>query len=492
MQARASGILMALTSLPTPHGIGDLGPAARRFADFLARGQQRVWQLLPLGPVGYGFSPYASLSAFAIEPALISLDDLVRDGWLEQADLEGAPSGDPDRVDHAGATAWKRERLERAFARASERDLPGWMTAFFEQAAAWLEEWVLFISIKEDLGDRPWIEWPESFRDRHDHALAHARETLASRLQFHRFVQALAFQQLTELKQHANARGVALFGDVPIYVAHDSADTWGNRHLFWLDGRGYPVAVAGVPPDAFSTTGQRWGNPLYAWSEHHRTGFRWWVDRMAMASTCFDLVRIDHFRGLAACWAIPSHLPDGRGGTWIPSPGDALLGAIESRLGRFGLIAEDLGIITPDVDALRHRHGIPGMKVLQFAFGSDDRNPHLPANVTVDTVMYTGTHDNDTSRGWYEAAPGLDRHRFLNLAGTDGSRPALDLMRLSLESRAWLAVTPLQDLLELGNEARMNLPGTTEGNWQWRLRPEALTDGLAEGLAGFTRSTGRA
>jgi len=491
MHARASGILMALTSLPSPHGIGDLGPSARQFAEFLASGQQRVWQLLPLGPVGYGFSPYASLSAFAIEPALISLDDLVRDGWLENSDLEGAPSGDSEHVDHARATAWKREGLERAFARCEGQPLPDWMTTFFIQAASWLEDWVLFISIKESLGDRPWIEWPETFRDRHDHALVHARNELTSRIQFHRFIQALAFQQLTALKQHANACGIALFGDVPIYVAHDSADTWAHRHLFWLDGRGYPVAVAGVPPDAFSVTGQRWGNPLYAWSEHHRTGFHWWVERMAMASTCFDLVRIDHFRGLAACWAIPSHLPDGRGGSWIPSPGDALLNAVESRLGRFGLIAEDLGIITPDVDALRMRHAIPGMKVLQFAFGSDSRNPHLPSNVTPDTVIYTGTHDNDTTVGWFRQAPSQDRHAFLSMAGTDGSRPALDLMRIAMESRAWLAVTPLQDILELGNEARMNLPGTTEGNWTWRARGSALTKELAEGLAGFTRATGR-
>jgi len=491
---RRSGILLHPTSFPGD-GVGDLGAQAYRFVDWLALAGQTLWQLLPLVATGEGGSPYNGLSAFAGNTLLISADLLVEDALLDEDEARAPRGFDPARADFTGSAAWKEPLLCRAHAafRASgSAGLHARFAGYRQREAAWLDDWTLFRALRDELGC-PWTAWPEPLRARHPAALAEARERMAGRIECHAFAQFLFDRQWAELRRYANGRGIYLVGDVPIFVAHDSVDVWANPSLFELDAEGRPTVVSGVPPDYFSETGQRWGNPLYRWDELERTGYRWWVERFRRTLEMVDVARIDHFRGFESYWEVPAHEDTALHGRWMPGPGTRLFAAVERELGPLPLIAEDLGIITPEVEALRDDLKLPGMRVLQFAFGEDDpENPHLPANYIRDTVAYTGTHDNNTALGWYrdEATPraraALDR-----LSGGSGAEPGWEMIEVVLRSDAGLAVIPLQDVLGLGSEARMNRPGSRSGDWMWRFGEGALTRELAGRLREITAASGR-
>jgi len=494
---RASGILLHPTALPGPYGIGDLGPAAYQFVDFLAAAGQSYWQILPLGPTGYGDSPYQTFSAFAGNPLLVSPQTLVEDGLLPTAALGDTPAFPDDHVDYERAIPYKRGLLEQAFAHYRRDGSPDLRRAVDEFAArhAWLEPFALFMALKDAHDGRPWTEWEQDIAARAPEALAHWRARLARAIQGHIYNQYLFFRQWGRLKSYAAGKGIRVIGDAPIFVAHDSADCWERRELFYLKPDGQPLVVAGVPPDYFSATGQRWGNPLYRWDVLAATGYAWWIERLRAVLATVDVLRLDHFRGFAGYWAIPGDAPTAETGSWEPGPGIPFFEAVEKALGRLPIIAEDLGVITPDVVALRDRFGFPGMKVLQFAFGGDALNGDLPHNYERAYVVYTGTHDNDTSAGWYAAATPREREHVRAYAHSDASDPAAitwDLVRLAQASVADTAVVPLQDLLGLGNDARMNLPGQPGGNWQWRYTAGMLTEDLSGRVAALGQLYGRA
>lgn len=494
---RASGILLHPSSLPGPWGIGDLGPMAYRFVDFLAAAGQTLWQVLPLGPTGYGDSPYQCFSAFAGNPLLINIDDLIDHGLVTSAEARAALGGLPgDRVDFGALIPAKQALLRSSFERFRSRHGTRFhqaYTAFCAANAEWLADYALFMAIKEAQGGGSWHNWRPELRDRRPVALEWARRELAGVIEYHQYVQFLFFRQWQALKEYANQRGVLIIGDVPIFVADDSADVWANRDLFFLDANGMPTVVAGVPPDYFSATGQRWGNPLYRWEKMAASGYRWWVARMRQAFTLYDVLRLDHFRGFEAYWEVPASAPTAIEGRWAPGPGADLFKTLQAELGDLPIIAEDLGLITPEVDALRLAFDLPGMKVLQFAFGDDATNPYLPHNYTANYVVYTGTHDNDTSVGWFTTLDANTRAAVLTYLGRDEQTVdiAWDLMRLGLASVANYAITPLQDVLRLGSEARMNTPGRLGGNWAWRCPAEALSEELARQLRQLTRAYGR-
>ena len=491
--ARSSGILLHPTSLPGPYGIGDLGGHAYRWIDFLAGARQHFWQVLPLGPTGYGDSPYQCFSAFAGNPLLISLEPLAEAGWLRREELHPPSSFPQDKVDYGAVIPYKRDRLHRAYWGFRQRALEGDWTAFhaFCQAEAhWLDDFALFMALKDHF-QTAWNEWPRDIRLRQPQAMEHYRRTLANEIDEHRFIQWLFFQQWDALKMYAHKQGIRIIGDIPIFVAYDSADVWAHPDLFYLDEEGHPTVVAGVPPDYFSPTGQLWGNPLYRWDVLAQQGYRWWIDRLRATLRMVDIVRLDHFRGFAAYWEIPAGMPTAEIGRWVPGPGDELFRALREALGELPIIAEDLGVITPDVEALRERWGFPGMKVLQFAFSGPD-NPYLPHNYTsTNWVVYTGTHDNDTTIGWFRQLDEETRAYVRAYLDRDGSDIAWDLMRLAWQSVAKLAVVPLQDVLRLGSEARMNTPGRLGGNWAWRFRWDQVTLALGEALADMTHVYGR-
>ena len=492
---RASGILLHPTSLPGPYGIGDLGPSAYRFVDVLAAAEQSYWQILPLGPTGYGDSPYQTFSAFAGNPSLVSPQLLVDDGLLPAPALDDAPSFPTDRVDYGRVIPYKRRLLEQAFAHYLRDGSPEARRAVEDFAAAnrsWLAPFALFMALKDAHDGRPWTEWEPDIAARESAALARWDEQLAHAIQGHIYSQYLFFQQWARLKGYAAEKGVRIIGDAPIFVAHDSADCWAHRELFYLEPDGQPSVVAGVPPDYFSATGQRWGNPLYRWDVMAADGYAWWIERLRAVLATVDVLRLDHFRGFAGYWAIPGDAPTAERGTWEPGPGAPFFAAVERALGRLPIIAEDLGVITPDVEALRDRYGFPGMTILQFAFGSGPRNPYLPHNFRPASVVYTGTHDNDTTAGWYATATEEERHHAREYLASDGSRIVWDLVRLGLASVADTAITPLQDLLELGSAARMNRPGVPGGNWRWRYSPHALSPELLNRLKALTELFGRA
>ena len=485
---RACGVLLHPTSLPGRHGCGDLGAVSRRFVDWLASAGQRWWQVLPLGGLGPGNSPYMSTSAFAGNPLLIDLEELSQRGWLEADELEPPAALPASHVDYPSTIAWRRSRLERAAARfaqhgdaAARADLG----RFCDRHAAWLEDYALFMALDEAQRGRPWQEWPDGLAHRDPAALDRVRAQLAPQLDYWRFVQWCFDRQLHALRAYARPRGVQLFGDAPIFVASQGADAWAHRRLFDLDAAGRPEAVAGVPPDYFSPTGQRWGNPLYRWEAHAAEDYAWWVARVRHALESFDLLRIDHFRGFVAHWRIPERETTAVHGEWVPGPGAALFEAMERALGTLPIVAEDLGIITPDVDALRRRFRFPGMKVLQFAWGGDIDNPHLPHNHPRDTVVYTGTHDNDTTAGWWSGADAEQRRHLCDYLATDGSEIHLDMVRAACASVADTAIIPLQDLLGLDGRHRMNTPGRADGCWEWRFGWSQLDDGLAQRLSGL-------
>ncbi len=490
---RASGILLHPTSLPGPHGIGDVGQTARRWVDFLAAARQRFWQVLPLGPTGFGDSPYQCFSAFAGNPLLIDLDDLVKRGWLLEDDARPPTSFPEARVDYGAVIPFKRRALHLAFqgfqARAGQEDRSAF-AAFCAQEAHWLDDFALFMALK-DRFQAAWNEWPDEVRLRHPSAIDRYRRELAPAVDEHRFIQWTFFRQWEALKGYAHRRGIQIIGDIPIFVAYDSADVWAHPEIFYLDEEGRPTVVAGVPPDYFSPTGQLWGNPLYRWDVMAEYGYRWWIDRFRAVLRMVDWVRLDHFRGFEAYWEVPAGMPTAEVGRWVKGPGDDFFRALKQELGHIPIIAEDLGFITPEVKALRERWGFPGMKVLQFAFSGPD-NEYLPHNYTSPNwVVYTGTHDNDTTVGWFQSLDEDTRRFVLTYLARDGADIAWDLMRLAWQSVAVLAIAPMQDVLRLGTEARMNLPGRPWGNWQWRMKGNALSDELAQALAEMTYTYGR-
>lgn len=504
--SRASGILLHPTSLPGPFGIGDFGPQAYAFADFLRRSNQSLWQVLPLGPTGYGDSPYACYSAFAGNPLLISPDQLFTDGLLSRSELQPSQVATNDRVDFAQAHAMKDELLQKAYdhyKRTTDTNLRSAFETFAQQYTGWLEDYALFRALKDAHGGSPWHEWEPALVRRTPAALSRAREQLRDEIEAQMFYQFLFFRQWFALKTYCNEHGIQMVGDLPIFVAHDSADVWTNPEEFKLDKNGKPIVVAGVPPDYFSTTGQLWGNPLYNWDLMLEEGFKWWIERVRATLSVVDIVRVDHFRGFAACWEIPGGDQTAERGQWVEAPGRELFTAIRKALGELPIIAEDLGVITPDVNALRDDFGFPGMRILQFGFGSDTRNIDLPHNYTQNVVAYTGTHDNDTTVGWFQSVAGegstrtakqIKRERAfcLNYLNSDSKEIHWDFIRAVLASVANTAVVPLQDLLGLGTEARMNLPNSTKGNWAWRYEAGALTEKIETRLKELTDWYGRA
>ncbi|MDP9351224.1 MAG: 4-alpha-glucanotransferase [Chloroflexota bacterium] len=479
---RASGLLLHPTSLPGGHGIGDLGPEALRFVEFLAAGGQKLWQVLPLAPVGAGDSPYASYSAFAGEPLLISLELLVEDGLLTNAELAAAPVFSADRVDYHAVAVFKNEMLSRAYGRFRDA---GAFEQFCVAESDWLNDYALYAALKDEYHGALWNTWAPELVARRPEALEQARAHLSREVRFQQWVQWIFFEQYRRLKREANRRGVRIVGDLPIFVALNSADVWAHPEIFYLDEGGEPTVVAGVPPDYFSETGQLWGNPLYRWDVLAADGYEWWVRRMRKVLEMYDLVRVDHFRGFEAYWEVPVREKTAINGRWVPGPGLPFFEELRTRLGDLPIIAEDLGLITPEVEELRDRLGLPGMKVLQFAW-SDPENPYLPHNHVPNSVVYTGTHDNDTTRGWWESTTEKERKFARRYLDRDLADVSWDFIRLAHASAAELAIVPVQDVLGLGSEARMNIPGEGEHNWAWRLPPAALTPQHAKRLRDLT------
>ncbi len=492
--SRVSGVLAHPSSFPGPRGIGDLGDEAYRFIDWLALAGQQFWQVMPLGPTGYGDSPYAALSAFAGNPLLISLDRLRAEDLLDDADLASYPALDDWHVDYGAVIGHKNSLLRRAFDRyrrgAASGQRPEFQS-FCEREAGWLDDFALFMALKDAHGGRPWTEWPDPLLLRDQPALAEWQVRLETEIRYCTFTQFHFARQWADVRRYANGRGVKIVGDIPIFVAHDSVDVWANRSLFHLDERGQPTAVAGVPPDPFAATGQLWGNPVYDWAAMAADGYAWWLARMRAILTQVDVVRIDHFRGFAAAWVVPVGHETAAGGHWEAGPGRSFFESLQAAAGDVEIIIEDLGVITPDVVALREELGLPGMKVLQFAFGEDPDNPYLPHNYERNDVVYTATHDNQTTIGWFAGLGEATRVAVQRYIGTDGSDIAWDMIRLALESVADIAIISLQDVMRLGDEARMNIPGQPGGNWSWRYLPHQLHDGLAAGLGDLTATYGR-
>ena len=491
---RASGVLLHPTSLPGPHGSGDLGEAAYHFVDWLVGAGQRLWQVLPLAGLGPGNSPYMSSSAFAGNVLLVDLSELQREGWLGADDVLPPPGLPDERIDFAQVVPFRMERLARAAAAMRSHGRPAQreaFAAFCTEHADWLEDYALFMTLCEAQQWQDWCDWPPGLARRDPAALALAREQHDERIHFWRFCQWSFYRQWAALKRYANGKGVEIIGDTPIFIAYQSAEVWANPQLFELDAVGRPTVVAGVPPDFFSATGQRWGNPLYRWAEHAKDGYAWWVQRVRRTFELVDIVRIDHFRGFAGYWEIPASEPTAVHGRWVPGPGEALFKAVAKALGPLPIIAEDLGVITPDVDALRKKFGFPGMRILQFAFQGDASDRFLPHNHEPDTVVYTGTHDNNTVAGWWAEANDHERHFARGYLATDGRDMPWTLIRAASASVADTAVHPMQDVLELPATCRMNYPGQSEGWWTWRFRWSQVQPWHAQRLAEFCRLYGR-
>lgn len=468
---RCSGILLHPTSLPGPYGIGSLGAHARGFVDFLHKAGQSLWQVLPLGPTGYGDSPYAALSSFAGNPLLIDLDNLVADGLLAPSELIDAPKS-TSRVDFGSVIPFKTAVLQRAaerFPKKATAERKGDLEAFLDENAWWLDDYALFRAIKEAHDGRPINEWEEDLRKRKPAALAKARETLRDRVEASRVMQFFFFEQWRALREYARQRGVRIMGDMPIFVAYDSDAVWAHPELFKLDGDLVPQVVAGVPPDYFSASGQLWGNPLYDWERHAKDGFAWWLARLKAALSLADVVRLDHFRGFEAAWEVPTGHKDATRGTWVQGPGDAFFEAIRQRFGGLPLVAEDLGLITEEVHALRDRLGVPGMHVLQFGFGQGDDRCYAPHRAERNRVVYTGTHDNDTTVGWFRTLPVRERALVQAYLNTAGSSIHWAMIRAAYATVADTVIVPMQDVLGYGSEARMNMPGQLGSWWSFRL-----------------------
>ena len=493
LESRSCGVLLHPTSLPGPHGVGDLGFEAYRFVEFLKRAGQNLWQVLPLGPVGPGNSPYDSRSAFAGNSLLIADAWLVEHGLLDSGDL-GDPGPAVDRADYDVAWTRKEPRIRLAFdrfRRTGSLDLQQRFEYFQWHEAGWLEDFALFEALHDAHGSAAWIDWEPALVHRDPGALQNARAQLCDEIRYHTFVQFVFDSQWRELRRFANEHGIRIVGDVPIYVSFDSADVWANQEIFQLDELGQPILVAGVPPDYFSVSGQLWGNPVYRWEVVESRGYRWWVERFRRVLELADLARVDHFRGFQAGWNVPAGEPTAINGWWTQGPGVTIFKQLANSLGSLPIIAEDLGIITDDVTALREQLGLPGMNVLQFAFGSGNDNKYLPHNYSQNAVVYTGTHDNDTTVGWLRKLDASTRKNVTEYVGWCEDNTLWALIRLAYASVARTAIIPAQDLLELDSHARMNTPGTVEGNWSWRALPGAFSPELAEKLASLARIFGR-
>jgi 4-alpha-glucanotransferase len=491
---RSSGILLHPTSLPGKYGIGDLGEMAYRFVDFLEESGQTLWQVLPLGPTSYGDSPYQSLSAFAGNPNLISFDKLIETGWLDAKDVADLPQGSPYRIDYGTIIGYHDKILTRTYQRFQKVATPAdkaAFTAWCEQNAKWLDDFALFAAIKDANELHAWVEWPKELALAQPEALAEASVKYAERIKDHKFRQWLFFTQWIALHSYANSKGIKLVGDIPIFVAHDSSDVWANREAYYLEPDGRPTFVAGVPPDYFSATGQRWGNPLYRWD--NKSVYGWWIERFKATLALVDIIRIDHFRGFESYWEVPASEETAVKGRWVKGPGASLFDAVIEALGELPIIAEDLGVMTPEVEALRDKFDLPGMKVLQFGFDNicDPDNVFLPHNYPQNCVAYTGTHDNDTALGWFYSQSDATRICAQDYAGHIFYEPSWDLMRLVSMSVADTVIFPLQDVFGFGNDTRMNLPGSLGGNWQWRFTEEWLDGSYGKRLAAMTRRYGR-
>ena len=493
---RSAGVLLHVTSLPSPYGIGDMGPTAFAWINRLHDAGQRWWQALPLGPTGYGDSPYQPLSSFAGNGLLISPESIVADGLLHQVGLEPHRFSDGS-IEYGTVIRFKHGLLDQvwgSFKAGVRKDLRRAYERFCHEQAHWLEDYALFRALKRKCGGISYLAWPMELIKRDSTAITHARKELSKDMDQVRFAQFLIFRQAQRLKEHANAQGIGLIGDLPFFVSPDSSDVWAHPELFLLDEKCRPRFVAGVPPDYFSADGQLWGNPVYDWDTLRRTAFQFCIDRVRALLTYVDVIRLDHFRAFAAAWQVPADAPTARTGFWANTPGAEFFTTIQRELGELPFIAEDLGLITPDVCVLRDQFQIPGTKVLQFAFDGDPNNPHLPANYSSNSVVYTGTHDNNTSRAWYEALPEEQRRRVwscLHRGDGDASIIARELVQEAWSSRAKLAIAPLQDLLNLGAEARMNVPGSSRGNWCWRATEEMLNASAFEHLNNLTDESGR-
>lgn len=493
---RLSGILLHPTSLPSPYGIGDLGQAAYDFIDFLKKAGQHLWQTLPLTPTGFGDSPYQGFSAFAGQPLLISPEHLVELGFLYEEELKDCPKGEPELVDYGTIIPWKTKILRLAFSRFAEKatvKLKEEYHNFLHKNLFWLEDYALYMACKDMHEGREWLAWKEEYRTPTPETKTKLKELLREEMKYYYFVQFMFDKEWMALKEYANENEVKIIGDIPLFISLDSADAWANQELFQLDSEGYPTVVAGVPPDYFSETGQLWGNPLYDWDKQKENGYQWWIARVRHQLQLADYLRIDHFRGLESYWAVPYGEETAMNGKWVPGPGAVLFHAIERKLGKnLPIIAEDLGIITPEVETLRDQLGFPGMKVLQFAFDSEEESTFLPHQFTnVNCVCYTGTHDNNTTKGWYASASEYSRDKVRCYMNTDGYNIHWDFLRTCLGTIATYAIFPLQDVLGIGEEGRINTPGVGTNNWAWRYKEHALSEGLAEGLAKITRIYGR-
>jgi len=494
--SRSAGILLHPTSLPGRFGIGDLGPEAYAFIDFLEAAGQRIWQVLPLGPTGFGDSPYQLFSAFAGNPLLISPDQLVDEGLLGRDDLAAPPEFPADTVDFARVIGFKFELLRTAFTRFKTKwQHPGELEDYRALCQGWLPDFALFMALKAAHGgEAVWSRWEPEIGARQPAALAAWRSRLADEIAFVEFTQYMFQRQWKRLHDYAHERGIRIMGDLPIYVAHDSADVWANPDLFQLDAAGDPAVMSGVPPDYFSATGQLWGNPIYRWDRMAETGYRWWIERVSWATAQVDIIRVDHFRGLEAYWEVPAGETTARNGRWVKGPGPALFKALEHALGELPIVAENLGVITPEVEAIRTQFHLPGMAILQFAFGKDPQAPDFkPHNYPRDRVAYTGTHDNDTTVGWWSSVGAGDSTRTAQdieeeraftrkYLATDGREIHWVFIRALMASVANTVLFPLQDVLGLGSEARMNTPAVPSGNWRWRYRQEMLTPATAQRL----------
>ncbi len=518
LNKRKCGILLHPTSMPSPYGIGDLGQGAYEFIDFLEKSGQKLWQALPIGPTGYGNSPYQSFSAFAGNFLLISPDMLFEEGLLCEHDFKDKPQFDDSKVDFGSVIGYKTILFKKAFQKFNIKDIR--FKSFCTRNAGWLNDYALFSALKEhfmeirkngiensmfkcfaerapkilDINSLKdlyfggvWNTWPEELVKREPETIKKYETLLSEEIRFFKFLQFKFFTQWLKLKEYAASKNIEIIGDIPIFAAYDSADVWANQNLFELNESGFPINVAGVPPDYFSSTGQLWGNPLYVWKNHAETGYDWWIKRVKNQLSLFDILRIDHFRGFESYYSIPFGNPDATCGKWMKGPGRGLFDAIKKELGSLPIIAEDLGVITPPVAKLRQSLNLPGMKILQFAFDNSENNQYLPHNYDKNCVVYTGTHDNDTTVGWYNAADESGRDYFRRYMNSSGNSPSWDLIRLAVSSCAYTAIYPLQDVLCLGASARMNTPGTNGENWLWRYAKGELLESHAVSLKYLTK-----
>ncbi len=495
MSERYSGILLHPTSLPSPYGIGDLGKGAYEFVDFLVEAGQKLWQTLPLGPTGFGDSPYQSFSAFAGQPLLISPELLVKEGLLAGEDVQDVPAFDPRQIDYGWVLVYKNQLFEKAFTNFIDGAAPALKDeyeAFCKENEEWLADYAFFMACKDFHQGQNWLGWDKELINPASQVRAQYEVKLSKGIQYYSFLQFIFFRQWMALKAYANEKGIQIIGDIPVFVSLDSADVWAKKSMFKLDSDGYPLEVAGVPPDYFSVTGQLWGNPLYDWDVHEKDGFGWWIARVKQQLKIFDILRIDHFRGFEAYWAVPYGEVTAINGKWRKAPGKKLFEAIEKAFGgKVPIWAEDLGVITPEVEELRDSFAFPGMKVLQFAFEDVNDNEMMPEHHTENCICYPGTHDNNTAIGWYQNAPKASKEKVWAYTHAGGATIHWDFIRITLNSKAKYAVIPMQDVLGLDSAARMNMPGVVARNWAWRYEASQLDDYWTSYLYRLTKESGR-